>query len=456
MNQQTALEILKSGKNVFLTGSAGSGKTHTLNTYIHFLRSQGADVAVTASTGIASTHLGGRTIHSWSGIGIRDHITPAQAREIISHKRLRKRLRKINTLIIDEISMIDARVLNMVECMLKEGRKKPLEPFGGVQIVVCGDFFQLPPVVSSQKKMNVSLFGQESESVFAYTARSWQEACFSVCYLDEQYRHTKGDFFDILNAIRSGKGEEKAQSRLEDLVGRVLERSDDITHLYTHNFDVDRINEARLRMISAPSKRYRMKSLGRVPLVASLKQSCLAQEECIVKEGASVMFVKNDVEGKYVNGTLGIVTGFDDEHFPIVTTRSGVDIIARPQAWQLEEEEVVLAEIRQIPLRLAWAITIHKSQGMTLDAAKMDLSKAFVPGMGYVALSRVRSLEGLELLGINKEALCVHPDVLEQDKEFFKDSQEEELSWKELPSEIKKQKQRFFKRTFSGKKKDIF
>lgn len=455
MKQQMALEILKSGKNVFLTGSAGSGKTHTLNAYIHFLRSQGADVAVTASTGIASTHLGGRTIHSWAGIGIRDHITPVQAREIISHKRLRKRFAKINTLIIDEISMIDARVLNMVDCMLREGRKKPLEPFGGVQIVVCGDFFQLPPVISLKKKTKTSLFSQDGESVFAYTARSWEEACFSVCYLDEQYRHTKGDFFDILNAIRSGKGEEGARSQLESLIGRELDHSDDITHLYTHNFDVDRINETRLRMISASSKRYRMKSLGRAPLVASLKQSCLAHEEFIVKKGASVMFVKNDFEGKYVNGTLGIVTGFDMDQFPIVTTRSGKKIVARPQAWQLEEDDDVLAEIRQIPLRLAWAITIHKSQGMTLDAAKMDLSKSFVSGMGYVALSRVRSLEGLELLGINKEALCVHTDVLEQDKEFFKDSQEEVSRWKEFSLETKKEKELTFTSEFFGKKEDF-
>lgn len=456
MKQQTALDILKSGKNVFLTGSAGSGKTYTLNAYIHFLRSQGTDVAVTASTGIASTHLGGRTIHSWSGIGIRDHITPSQAREIISHKRLKKRFAKISTLIIDEISMINAQSLDMVDSMLREGRKKPSEPFGGVQIVVCGDFFQLPPIISSRKEKETSLFGQGGESVFAYTARSWKEACFAVCYLDEQHRHKRGDFFDILNAIRSGKGEENASSQLEALVGRKLDHSDDITHLYTHNFDVDRINETRLCMISAPSKRYRMKSLGKAPLVASLKQSCLAYEEFIVKRGSSVMFVKNDFEGKYVNGTLGIVTGFDADQFPIVTTRSGRKIVARPQAWQLEEDDDVLAEIRQIPLRLAWAITIHKSQGMTLDAAKMDLSRSFVAGMGYVALSRVRSLEGLELFGINKEALCVHPDVLKQDIEFIKDSQEEESLWNNLSVKRKKDIQKAFIKNFPQKKKKTF
>ena len=168
------------------------------------------------------------------------------------------------------------------------------------------------------------------------------------------------------------------------------------------------------------------------------------------------MFVKNDFEGKYVNGTLGIVTGFDADQFPIVTTRSGRKIVARPQAWQLEEDDDVLAEIRQIPLRLAWAITIHKSQGMTLDAAKMDLSRSFVAGMGYVALSRVRSLEGLELFGINKEALCVHPDVLKQDIEFIKDSQEEESLWNNLSVKRKKDIQKAFIKNFPQKKKKTF
>jgi hypothetical protein len=188
------------------------------------------------------------------------------------------------------------------------------------------------------------------------------------------------------------------------------------TRLYTHNVNVDVINDLELKKIKEEAKIFEMTSKGNEFVAVSLKKGCLAPEKLTLKKGAVVMFVKNNFERGYVNGTLGKVTDFDTDGMPIVKTVSGKTIIATPEKWSIEEDEKSLATITQVPLRLAWAITIHKSQGMTLDAVEMDLSKSFEFGMGYVALSRVRTLDGIKLLGINDIALEVNPQVFEFDK----------------------------------------
>jgi len=456
MKQSLALDILKSGRNVFLTGSAGSGKTYTLNAYIDFLQSKKARVAVTASTGIASTHLGGMTIHSWSGIGIRDRLSKHDINDIISKRYTAKRFKKTDVLIIDEVSMIAPHTLDLVDRVVRAGRGDLRSPFGGIQVVVCGDFFQLPPVISNQTQDD-SLFSDEKEKTFAYDASSWEEAGFAICYLEEQYRHKEdGNLSSLLNAIRSGEVDEEIRQQVDGIIQESSKKNIlSETHLYTHNRHVDHINEKKLRVLPGGSKRYIMKEGGKEPLVALLKRSCLAVQELILKKGASVVFIKNDPENRYVNGTLGTVIDFDEEGIPLIKTRSGAIIPAYPQTWKLEDEGRELAELRQIPLRLAWALTVHKSQGMTLDSACIDLSGSFVPGMGYVALSRVRSLEGLHLLGINEAGFQVHPHVLEKDKEFISLAQEEEKEWKNLsPKEQQEAHQKFFDRFSSKKKKD--
>ena len=161
---------------------------------------------------------------------------------------------------------------------------------------------------------------------------------------------------------------------------------------------------------------------GQQDVADILRRSCLAPEKLVLKKGAQVMFVKNNFDEGYVNGTQGTVVDFDSEGFPIVKTFSGQKILARYAGWSIEEDNKVVAQISQIPLRLAWAITVHKSQGMNLDAAQIDLSKCFLEGMGYVAISRLRSFAGLKILGINDLAFCVHEKAIDMDKEFREDS----------------------------------
>lgn len=427
MTQSEALTLLKMGKNVFLTGPAGSGKTYVLNSYIEYLENHGVEVAITASTGIAATHLGGMTIHAWSGIGIKDNLSARDLDYLEQQKYLWKRFEKVKVLIIDEVSMLKNSTLDMVDKVCKTFKRNS-KPFGGIQLILSGDFFQLPPVEKYSPHAHVEQvsFYPESEdeivydtqtriqTPFAFTAESWRQANLHVCYLSEQYRQDDSTLLRILQEMRTGDVSDDVR---EVLLDRVRENSDsEITKLYTHNIDVDRFNVEELEKIDGEGEIYTMTSRGKASAVEALKRGCLAPEELWIKEGALVMFVKNNPIAGYVNGTVGEVVGFDEEGFPIVRTKEGDEYSAQLQSWMIEDQGVVVAEIFQIPLKLAWAITVHKSQGMTLDSAYIDLSQAFVPGQGYVALSRVKSLDGLFLKGINRQALEVHPGVLDFDK----------------------------------------
>ncbi len=408
MTQSEALDILKMGKNVFLTGAAGSGKTHVLHEYVTYLKQYAVDVAVTASTGIAATHLGGMTIHSWSGLGVRDTLTDRDIDDLMERAYLYKRFERTKVLIIDEVSMLHHYRLDMIEWICRQ-MKRNEKPFGGMQIIVCGDFFQLPPVTR----------GEILESEFAYKADSWQGSSFTVCYLEEQHRQKDNQYLKILNEIRQNVVSQKTIDLLKTRFNKDPDFGGEPTRLYTHNIDVDVINHKHLSLIDSPTKTFTMAWTGSPNLAESLKKSCLSPENLLLKKGARVMFTKNHMEGGYVNGTLGVVEDFNTFGDPIVrTVHGGMVFQVSSQSWKIEEDGKTKAEISQLPLRLAWAITVHKSQGMSLDAIEVDLSKSFVRGMGYVALSRVRSLAGIKLLGFNDISLEVDPEVLKKDLEF--------------------------------------
>lgn len=465
MTQETALDMLKLGYNVYLTGAAGSGKTYVLNQYIKYLRDAGVEVGVTASTGIAATHMGGVTIHSWTGIGIKDRLTERDLSNLLDKPHLYKRMEKAKVLIIDEVSMLHHFRLDLVDQVLRAFKKNDL-PFGGIQVVLCGDFFQLPPIARKG----------EPPAKFIYHSEVWRKAQFKTCYLEEQHRQTDDESLRILNDIRNNQVSEDTIERLQKtfkkglsssgivqniqseftdsaesvdsaefsgdelnmLVGEFEsvidiatpsekstnhkdgeESSFDIvpTRLFTHNIDVDVLNDQALDTISGEEFEYFMEHRGGDNLVELLKKSCLAPEHLRLKIGARVMFVKNNFEAGYVNGSLGVVVAADDNG-PVVKLINGVLINVQPASWSIEEDGKVKAEIIQFPLRLAWAITIHKSQGMSLDAVEVDLSRSFEKGMGYVALSRVRSLEGLTILGLNDMALRVHDEVIVIDEKL--------------------------------------
>jgi hypothetical protein len=408
MTQDEAFEILKTGNNVFITGSAGSGKTHLINRYIAFLREHKVDVAVTASTGIAATHMGGVTIHSWSGLGVRDTLSEYDLDVLESKSYLWKRFENVKVLIIDEVSMMHHFRLDMVDRIIRHFRRNT-KPFGGIQVVLVGDFFQLPPI---------SRHG-EPDAHFIFKSEAWKDGDFTVCYLTTQFRQTDDAYLTVLNAIRANDVSEEAKEHLRKRYKKKPEVDVEPTRLYTHNADVDNVNESELDKLDSSATSYEMTHKGSKNFVDSLKKSCLAPSTLRLKLGAKVMCVKNNMEGRYVNGTLGIVTSCEPWEDPVIRVANGSQIKIGRVDWQIVDENgKVRASINQYPLRLAWAITVHKSQGMSLDAVEVDLSKSFEKGMGYVALSRVRSLAGLSLLGMNEMAFQVNPEVLEFDSEL--------------------------------------
>jgi ATP-dependent exoDNAse (exonuclease V) alpha subunit len=407
LTQKEALDILKLGYNVFLTGSAGSGKTFVLNQYVDYLKVKYAPIAVTASTGIAATHIHGITVHSWSGIQIALNLTENEITNLIEKPYLQKNF-EAKVLIIDEISMLGAQRLDLIDRVCKAFKRNQL-PFGGMQVVFCGDFFQLPPVSKDE----------ENPAQFAYKASSWEEAKPIVCYLGGQYRQKDKKFLQILNDIRKDNVGEIVVSGIRSRLNAPIENNSTATKLFTRNEEIDTINHSELALLPGKENKYQMQKMGSNKyLIQQLCDNCLAPEILKLKKRAIVMFVKNNFNKGYVNGTLGLVTDFDSDGFPVVRVNSGKSIIAIPESWPYAPNGKVIAEIKQVPLRLAWAITIHKSQGMSLDAAEIDLSNVFEEGMGYVALSRVRSLKAIKLLGISDLAYKVNTEVLNFDKEL--------------------------------------
>lgn len=407
MTQAEALSILKTGGNAFLTGEPGSGKTHTVSAYIAWLRTHGIEPAITASTGIAATHIHGMTIHSWSGIGIAESVSPELLERVSQKEHVAKRIQKTSVLIIDEVSMLSADVLTMVDAVAKEVRRDE-RPFGGMQVVLVGDFFQLPPIAKGGRTAS-----------FAFESPAWRALNPFICYLSEQHRQEDTSFLSLLAAIRA---QEADHTHVSLILARETDADgieDGTPQLFTHNADVDRINDAKLTALGGTKRTFVMEGKGAPLLIEGLKRGCLSPETLALKEGAVVMFTKNNPVAGYANGTLGIVAGFErGTNHPEVETRDGRRLVVAPVEWAVEEGGKVRAQVTQVPLRLAWAITIHKSQGQSLDAAAMDLSRAFEYGQGYVALSRVRTLAGVSLLGWSEHALAIHPEVARRDAEF--------------------------------------
>ena len=415
MNQALALEILLSGESALLTGPAGAGKTYVLNQFIRLAKAGGKHVSVTATTGLAATHLGGTTIHAWAGIGVSDEIPHGFADHV--SKGRRDIIEKTDVLVIDEISMLHDFRLDMVDMACRLIRKEMDKPFGGIQIIMSGDFFQLPPINRDGSRAGG----------FVVHSNVWRELDPTILYLQEQFRQDDEDLLEILNALRAGD----VRRRHAELL---IERGDvelpegDLTELHTTNVDVDRINQKKLEQLDGDEYTYSQSTTGAANYVEGLQRSVLAPAELHLREGALVMAVKNATDRKYVNGSLGTVVDFDVlTNYPIVEFRNGKTITMMPETWEQRDGDKKRASITQIPLRLAWAITVHKSQGMTLDAARIDLSRAFVEGMGYVALSRVKNLQNLYLAGLNRMALRVSEDAISiNDKLYAKSAQDAE------------------------------
>ena len=403
--QTTALNILKTGNNVFITGSAGTGKTYLLNKFTFYLKSRKIVPTIVAPTGIAASHLRGQTIHSYFSLGIRSEVDDYYIESLLEKKYLQTRFSHLKVLIIDEISMVSPEIFSSIDKILQAFKRNTL-PFGGVQTILSGDFFQLPPISRTP-----------TDKRFAWQSPAWKELGLKTCYLQEKFRQDDNVLISILDEIRSGTVSSNSYDVLNARFHKDLDINFTPTKLYTHNMDVDRINIQELNKINNPAFAFKYTSEGTAKNIEKIFKSSLVLEEIVLKKDAVVMFIKNNHDLGYVNGTTGVIVNFDKEtKLPIVKTSDGSLIKISLEEWTMENESAnVVAKVLQVPLKLAWAITIHKSQGMTLDSAEIDLSKTFEVGQGYVALSRIKNINGLRLMGLNDKALLVDPLILHID-----------------------------------------
>lgn len=389
--QQRVYDLIEGTcSHVFVTGRAGTGKSTLLN---HLSWNTEKQLVISAPTGVAALNVGGQTIHSLFKLPIgvvADH-------DIEQNREVKKLLNTIDTLVIDEVSMVNADLMDAVDRSLRQARQRPLEAFGGVQVVLFGDPYQLAPVPGDSDER--AYFTDHYRSMWFFDAKVWEEAELEIVELTEIHRQHDDEFKFMLNAVRFGMVTKEIADVLNSTGARSPAPPSAIT-LATRNDSVNRINQT---------------ALGRLPgRVLSAKaeisgdfggRAYPADEKLELKVGAQVMFLRNDAEQRWVNGTVGTVTKISSTVWVEV---DGEVHEVDPVAWEkhrysysAESKKLtkeVIGEFTQFPLRLAWAVTIHKSQGQTYDEAVVDLgSRVFSPGQTYVALSRLTSLEGLYL-----------------------------------------------------------
>ena len=401
------------GKSVFLTGKAGTGKT----TFLKYLTSTTTKrFVVLAPTGVAAINAGGSTIHSFFQLplcpylpDVKELITEYQTPE--RYRSLRKErikiIRTLDLLIIDEISMVRADLLDAVDMTLRRYRRND-RPFGGVQLLMIGDAQQLSPVVKENER---PFMAQVYPSPYFFHAKALQNMDYVTIELQKVYRQKDRDFLDVLNAVRENRITADVLKVLNSRV-HAYDDDDDTIRLTTHNAQADAVNLRKLEMLPDEVKMFEADIEGDFP-----ENSYPADFVLSLKVGAQVMFIRNDSEGEYYNGKIGKVEEIDDKGIIMVSDNEGNMIAVTPVEWEniqytLDEQtgEImpsVLGKFRQIPLKIAWAITIHKSQGLTFDRVIIDAGAAFAFGQVYVALSRCRSLEGISLDSpISYSAIC--------------------------------------------------
>lgn len=401
--QQKILDKALQGQSLFFTGAAGTGKSYVLRELVRTLRSKhssASSVFVTAPTGIAACNIGGCTIHSWSGIGLGRESKEALLSRIQRVATNVKRWKDTRVLIIDEVSMLSAELFDKLDYIARAIRKRP-EPFGGIQVIMCGDFFQLPPVGDD-----------ESEGVrYCFEADCWSQVVPHCYELKQIWRQSDQVFVSMLNEVRKGQISNETLERLMQCRNTQFDESDGIkaTMLYPHKVFVEQQNNQQLIKLEGEIEEFKAhdhETYVNGKYLEGLRKNCPAPEVLQLKIGAQVMLLKNlNFDRELVNGARGKVVGFDvdaktKEKYPIVLFTSKQTQVIKPEKWSVMLGSKEVAYREQIPLTLAWAMSIHKSQGMTIDRVEMDLSNVFAAGQAYVALSRATSLSGLKLLGI--------------------------------------------------------
>ncbi|XP_052521751.1 ATP-dependent DNA helicase PIF1 [Tympanuchus pallidicinctus] len=401
VEQEAVLGAVRSGKSVFFTGCAGTGKSFLLKKIVGSLPPN--STYATASTGVAACHIGGTTLHAFAGIGS-GKAPLEQCIQLAERPGVRQHWLACQRLIIDEISMVDGKFFDKLEAVARAVRKRD-EPFGGIQLIICGDFLQLPPVCKANE-----------ETTFCFQAKSWRKCIHVNMELTEVRRQTDKTFISLLSAVRLGRCTEEVISLLTQTATNRSERDGILaTRLCTHNDDVELTNERRLRQLSGDLHAF--EALDSDPMLVKLIDTqCPVGGRVELKVGAQVMLAKNlDVSQGLVNGARGIVVGFETEQkgLPKVRFLCGVTRVIKLARWLFKGPSGIHLSRQQLPLKLAWAISIHKSQGMSLDSVEISLSRVFESGQAYVALSRARSLAGLRVLDFDPKVVRADPTVLQ-------------------------------------------
>ena len=409
--QLNAFNYIDSKKNIFITSrGAGCGKTYLINKiiekYSDFWDCKNLkNIGITASTGVAAILIKGVTIHSWAGIGIGNRDKESLLKKVKANRRALKRWKSVQMLIIDEISLISSDIFDKLEFIARSIRETE-KPFGGIQLILSGDWLQLP---------NVDNKG------YAFESESWDKCIDNVVYLTKIIRQDNPTFQRVLNQIRVGRITREVKKVLRSRVGVKLENEYGIipTKLYSLNVNVEKINSKHLDILLKKSgrqkKEYLIKWTPKKQKYSNynnyLKQ-CRAPESLELCIGAQVMLLINK-NNFLVNGSRGIVTAFNSEGLPIVKFLNGIDEVIERVSWEAEVDNITVGSFNQLPLKLAYATTIHKSQGSTLDYVEIDLSKIFEISQGYVGLSRVQDLEKLSIVKLDFHKFMVNRKALE-------------------------------------------
>lgn len=453
-SQAEALYYLLRGDNVLLCGKAGSGKSWVIQVFRNLIEAadaamepdgKGISIAVTASTGVAASLIGGSTIHSWSGLGISvdvpdpDEYDEESGKRVIDDRKWKyvlKRIRGTDILVIDEMSMLPAYFLTNLDKICRMAKRSE-KPFGGIQVVMVGDFLQLPPIPD---KGIIDKHGNPIDSRLCFFSPSFRAMHPIYCYLDESHRSDDDRLNDLLNSIRSGKVPADMRALLMSRMGAEPEDGKTYTRLYTRNRNVNLFNARRLEGL--PGRPAQLKSSLSGPdmrLAATMRREAGIPKILELKPGAVVMLTSNsaDRDNGHVNGSMGRVTRIDDHRNSVTVTFNdgssseiGYISIKRthkelvPQigddgfpTGNMVVKDIEDAAVHYMPLKTAWAITVHKSQGQTLDGAIIDLSDCFQHGLGYVAISRVHSLDDIVLRGtLPDDALMLDADAWRADR----------------------------------------